>query len=99
MPISARHLKALKGMLRHHELIIQFGTDRKVLAALTELSNDYDLRKRISKNPKAYLIGKKIALPRGAKVSFREFSPRWRIGVEWNGHGAGYDSGGGFFCH
>jgi hypothetical protein len=99
MPIPAKHLTALKGMLAHHQLIIKFGTDPKVRAALNELSDDYDLRKRISKDPMAYIKSKKIALPRGAKVSFREFSPRWKIGVEWDGHGAGYDSDGGFYCH
>lgn len=99
MPIATKHLKALKGQLRHHQIIIKFGTDPKVRAALNELSDDYELRKKIKGNPKAYLRGKRIALPRGARVTFREFSPRWKIGVEWNGHGAGYDSGGGFYCH
>lgn len=99
MALPLQHLKKLKRQLRHHEIIIQLGTDPNLRRALTELYDDRDLRKKISNDPGGFLKQKGVRLPRGAKVSFREFSPRWRIEVGWNGHGAGYDSGEGFFCH
>jgi hypothetical protein len=73
MPIPARHLKQLKAQLRHHEVIIRFGTNRKLLGAIAELCDNPDLRKQISKNPGGYFKQKRIALPRGSKVSFREY--------------------------
>lgn len=100
MPIPAKHLRDLKEMTQTHEILAKFGKDKRVLAALKELSNDYDLRLRVVKNPYAFAKAKKIRLPRGAKLVMEESSP-WRISITIStSHTTttfGYDSGSGFF--
>ena len=100
MAIPAKHLRELREMTRTHEMLAKMGKDKRVLAALKELSGDYDLRLRVVKNPYAFIRKKNIRLPRGAKVVMEESSP-WRISVSVTVGKTtvtfGYDSGSGFF--
>jgi tartrate dehydratase alpha subunit/fumarate hydratase class I-like protein len=72
MSIPAKHLKKLNYLVQAHQIIVKLGTDKKILAALNELSENPELRKQVAKDPAAYIKRKGISLPRGAKVTFRE---------------------------
>jgi hypothetical protein len=97
---QVRHHRA---QLRFHEVVIQFGTSPKVRAALEQLHDNPHLRTEIAKDPASYAREKGLELPQRARLTFEEFSPRWKITitVDTNGGGGsfGYDSDGGFFCH
>ncbi len=99
MPIPRKHRADLEYFVSAHKFILAMASDRKVLAALEELSDDPDLRQEVAKNPTAYLKRKRIVLPRGAKVSLTEGSWRVQVTVTQGKHSTtvGYDSDSGFY--
>jgi hypothetical protein len=102
MPIPAEHLKQLTNLVQAHQMFVTLGTDKKILAALNELSENPELRKQLAKDPEAYVKSKGISLPKGAKVTLTEGS--WKVTVEVQlgdhnfGVSASYDSKSGFNC-
>jgi hypothetical protein len=103
MPIPAEHLKHLTYLVQAHQMFVTLGTDKKILAALNELSENPELRKQVAKDPAAYVKSKGISLPKGAKVTLAEGS--WKISIEVQigdhnfGASASYDSKSGFNCN